>query len=205
MGKFTVLMGPPCSGKTTKFNQVFDWLSKDCNSVPVFHTFFNKKKDCDITKQIGFEFLDLNLIFIGSHNKRGQLQGLDVITNSSGMNMDTFDDFLKEMSNKNILTEANYSFSPARKLPSNIHSLGFDSCNWILLKHPNREVMVERKMSRAEESGRVPSEKSLDNAWAENVYATRLLGRFREESDDRDTIRCYKSTTSYELTVEELT
>ena len=204
MTKFTVILGSPCTGKTTKFNEVFNELSEKYESEPLIHTFFNKKKGSDITKQIGFYFSELNLMMIGSHNKRGQLQGLDVITNSSGMNMDTFDEFLKGISDRNVFTEANAGFSPARKLPVNIHSLGFDQCNWVLLKHSNREVMEERKISRTEGTGRVPSQESLDSAWKDNAIIPRLLERFREESSGEDSIRCYKSTTAFSITEEDL-
>lgn len=205
MVKFTTIMGSPCTGKTTKFNEVFELVSDQYYPEPVIHRFFNKKKGSEIEKQVGFYFAEPNLMFIGSHNKRGQLQGLDVITNSGGMNMDTFDEFLKHNSDKNVFTEANYSFSPGRKLPNNIHSLGFDQCNWVLLKHPNREVLEERKIDRAEGTGRTPSQKSLDAAWRDNLAANRLLQRYRDEASSEDSIRCYKSTTEYLLTLEDLT
>ena len=203
MAKFTIIIGSPCTGKSTKFTEIFDNLNKTHkgNIELVNHTFYNKKKDREITKQLGYFYPEINLMLIGSMNKRGMLQGLDVITNSGGLSMDLFDDFLRQHNDKNIFTEANGGFSPARKMPDNIHNLGFAECHWILLMHDDRRVLDERKNKRAIESktGRIPSQKSLDTAWTDNETIPRIAKRFEEQALEQDTIKKYKSTTKFEV------
>ena len=198
--KFTIIMGAPCTGKTTKYAEVFDRINGEYDSVVVTTEHINRKTGKLKYKDMGFYFPEINLLFIGSHNKRGELQGLDVITNSSGLSMDEFDAFLKEHNDTNIFTEANYAFSPARRMPDNIHTLGFTNCQWVLLKHKDKQVLIDRKTARADAAGRPTTQKSIDNAWRDNGGAGRLYERFVEQAQPQDSIRPYGSETEYDIT-----
>ena len=204
MSKFTIIMGSPCTGKTTKYAQVFDEVNSKYNHNIVITEHIHRKSGKTKSKNMGYYFPEINLMFIGGMNKRGQLQGLDVITNSSGVSMDEFDIFINKHNNANIFTEANYKFSPARKMPENIHAQGFDQCNWILLKHKDIQVMIDRKTKRAEDAGRPVTQKSIDSAIADNGLALRMYERFKEQSVSNDSIRAYSSETQYEISIEDL-
>ena len=73
-------MGAPCTGKTTKYAEVFDRINGEYESEVITTEHINRKNGKLKSKDMGFYFPAINLMFIGSHNKRGELQGLDVIT-----------------------------------------------------------------------------------------------------------------------------
>ena len=197
-------MGSPCTGKTTKYAQVFDNVNSKYSYNIVATEHIHRKSGKIKSKDMGYYFPEINLMFIGSMNKRGQLQGLDVITNSSGVSMDEFDTFINKYNDANIFTEANYKFSPARKMPENIHVQGFNQCNWILLKHKDIQVLIDRKTKRAEAAGRPVTQKSIDSAIADNNIALRMYERFKEQAIGNDSIRAYSSETPYEISIEDL-
>ena len=181
MSSFNIIMGSPCTGKTTIFNRKFQEYMEKYEHETVTRTWTTNKGKLREDQKIAYYFPEVNSLFIGKLHSEGHLQGLDQITNNWTMN--GFDEFLKENTDKDVYTEANYDFSTARKFPSHIKGLGFSECKWLMIYHEERSVQEERKLHRAlkRRGGKEPSQKSFDNAWIANLSWKRIYERFLTE------------------------
>ena len=197
MSTFTIIMGPPCSGKTTKITELYQYLSERYEQQAMPHTFVMKDGSTQM-RDCGRYFPEINVYLVGHRNKMGNFTGTDAKING-GVSQDEGDRLFSLHTDKHIITETNYSYSPARKLPVHIAGLGFESTSWVLMHHANKEVLTDRKIKRGIESGRGHTQKSIDEAWGKNAMADRLHERFVKCAQPQDSIQRYLSTDEWDV------
>ena len=197
MAKFKVMLGGPCTGKTTRFNNKLNQMLESHGTPEEIVETYIDKDGKERTKAVGLYFSEPNLLMVGRYNLREQFVGLDVV--QSSMTQDTLGEILTKHNDKNILTEGNSSFSAARRLPTYMHSLGFTEVHWVVIFHVVRSVCDERKTERMAKRGKTPNQKQLDNCWIDNNRCKPLNKRFLTEALTQDTLDVYDSEALIEL------
>tara|TARA_B110000285_G_scaffold161723_1_gene180638 strand:+ start:765 stop:1397 length:633 start_codon:yes stop_codon:yes gene_type:complete len=159
MSEIHFMTGIASTGKSTRMLYVVEMLKSRYSFVELIESHYMSKKDIYKDFSVGLYFEEVNTLALGRtakiRNDNDRWTSFDGLA-TYGLRMNEIDNIIKQHNDKIIISEGNIDYSPNRKLPNHLHTLGFDKVFCYCLMFDEFETFFERLNERRVLSGRTP-------------------------------------------------
>ena len=198
MSKLIFITGPSCAGKSTRFSDLWDTLSRDFEYEDVFREVrCDKPRTKKPSVQIARRFKEVNITLIGMQNraKTGwvSVDQFKNYTKAMDDQMDLLFGLVKEFERDTVIADGVIRYGK-RVLPEAVKEAGISSVDWILILHDDIQEAVRRSFERLKRSGkkstggktRATVESKTKSMDSDNRSAERLGNTFKEQMEGDD-------------------